>query len=49
MVEEKKDPFPKICVFDNGVVGWKMNGRLYLAGQSWKAKAFKNLKQKGKL
>jgi len=50
MADEKKaNPFPKMRVFDNGVVGWEMNGKLYLGGQSWKAKALKNLKQKGKL
>lgn len=49
MVEQKKDPFPKIKVFDNGVYGWEMNGRVYLAGQNWKLLALKRLKQKGKL
>jgi hypothetical protein len=46
---ETKNPFPKIRVFDNGFVGWEMNGKILIAGQSWKALALKNLKKKGKL
>lgn len=47
MADQKNNLFPKIRVFDNGVVGWEVNGKVLIAGQSWRAKALKNLKKKG--